>query len=191
MEKEKAGPSPQASPLAKSVRQSRTAGRMLIQGDPRVSTWEPPASPYGLLEEQLWEEPWRVLIACLLLNKTSAVSVRQVIWYLFRTFPNAAALANADVAVVATMVASLGLQKTRAPTLIRFSAEYLSRNWSHPEELHGIGKYGADAYFMFCRRDAWRQLCPCDKDLKKYWEFLKATDGQGQGLTRDAVPATV
>lgn len=43
--------------------------------DPRVALWEPPQSPYGLLEEQLFQDPWRLLVACLLLNKTSAVQV--------------------------------------------------------------------------------------------------------------------
>lgn len=41
---------------------------------------------------------------------------------------------------------------------------YLAQ-WHHPEDLHGIGKYGADAYFMFCRRDTWQRLQPTDKDL--------------------------
>lgn len=45
------------------------------QPDPRVALWEPPQSPFGLLEEQLFQDPWRLLVACLLLNKTSAVQV--------------------------------------------------------------------------------------------------------------------
>jgi len=46
-----------------------------LEGDPRVSVWEPPQSPFGLIEEQLFSNPWKLLIACILLNKTSVVQV--------------------------------------------------------------------------------------------------------------------
>lgn len=41
-----------------------------------MSLWEPPQSPYGLIEEQLFGDPWRLLVACILLNKTSIVQAR-------------------------------------------------------------------------------------------------------------------
>jgi hypothetical protein len=34
--------------------------------------WAPPRSPYSLIEEWLWNQPWRMLVACILLNKTTA-----------------------------------------------------------------------------------------------------------------------
>ena len=54
-------------------------------------------------------------------------------------------------------------------------------------ELHGIGQYAADAYFMFCRGD-WREVQPADKDLLKYSKWLHETDGLGNGLERDKIP---
>ena len=62
--------------------------------------------------------------------------------------------------------------------------------WRNPAELHGVGQYGADAYFMFCR-GAWRALAPADKDLARYHAWLAATGGEGTGLARDAVVPTV
>ena len=44
-------------------------------GDPRVSVYEAPASPFGLIEEQLYDDPWKLLVACILLNKTSIAQV--------------------------------------------------------------------------------------------------------------------
>ncbi len=44
----------------------------------QVAVWEPPASPFGLIEEQLYPDPWKLLLACLLLNKTTAQAVRKV-----------------------------------------------------------------------------------------------------------------
>lgn len=53
----------------------RKKGKEDFKGDPRVSLWEPPQSPYGLIEEQLFTNPWKLLVACILLNKTSVVQV--------------------------------------------------------------------------------------------------------------------
>ena len=56
---------------------SAQAGAAGLQaaGDARVAVWEPPASPFGLIEEELYGDPWRLLTACILLNKTSITQV--------------------------------------------------------------------------------------------------------------------
>lgn len=59
--------------------------------------------------------------------------------------------------------------------------------WHAPEELHGIGKYGGDAYYIFCRGE-WAAVHPEDKDLLKYKQWMQSTGGQGSGLSRDPVP---
>lgn len=56
--------------------------------------------------------------------------------------------------------------------------------WQDPQELFGVGKYGSDAYMIFCR-GCWRDVHPNDKDLKRYHAWLVETDGQGEGLARD------
>ena len=86
--------------------------------------------------------------------------------------------------------------------------------WTSPVQLHGVGQYGADAYFMFCRGQ-WQQaskqimpieplalqlwivahcqqqralilqVTPADKDLLKYHNWLVETGGQGTGLQRE------
>ena len=43
--------------------------------DPRQALWHPPASPYGLIEEYLYQDPWKLLVACMLLNVTSGLQV--------------------------------------------------------------------------------------------------------------------
>jgi len=39
------------------------------------NTWVPPRSPCNLLQEDHWHDPWRVLVICMLLNKTSGAQV--------------------------------------------------------------------------------------------------------------------
>lgn len=43
------------------------------------NTWVPPRSPYNLLQENHYFDPWRVLIICMLLNRTTG---RQVLFIL-------------------------------------------------------------------------------------------------------------
>ena len=42
---------------------------------------------------------------------------------------------------------------------IQFTDEFLTKNWTYPEELHGIGKYGNDSYRIFCVNE-WKQVSP-------------------------------
>lgn len=36
--------------------------------------WLPPRSPYGLVQELLFHDPWKVLIASIFLNKTTGIT---------------------------------------------------------------------------------------------------------------------
>lgn len=52
---------------------ARTRAFLQAGADPRQALWHPPASPYGLIEEVLYEDPWKLLVACMLLNVTSGL----------------------------------------------------------------------------------------------------------------------
>ncbi|KAG2487459.1 hypothetical protein HYH03_013882 [Edaphochlamys debaryana] len=157
--------------------------------DPRVATWAPPASPWGLVEECLFADPWRLLVACILLNRTTGGQVRRVLGPLWAAFPTPQALALADPRRLSAILRPLGLHNSRAARLRRFSEEYVRKQWTHPSQLHGVGPYAADAYAIFCRRDGWRGVQPSDKDLRRYRDWLEATGGQGSGLEREDVGA--
>lgn len=67
------------TPPAKRRRKVQTAiaeltppvGSRLLSG----VNWVPPVSPYGLIQEQLYQDSWKVLVACMLLNKTGGRQV--------------------------------------------------------------------------------------------------------------------
>lgn len=158
--------------------------------DPRQALWHPPASPYGLIEECLYQDPWKLLVACMLLNVTSGLQVRKVIWRLFDIWPTAEAAAGATddtLVIVEKLIQPLGLFRKRTIAIKRFSQEYLEAEWLDPIELHGIGQYASDAYFMFCRGH-WQDVDPSDKDLLRYQQWLHSTGGEGNGLERDVMP---
>lgn len=156
---------------------------VLPQSDPRQVLWEPPVSPYGLLEEELYADPWKLLVACMLLNKTSATQVRKVIWDLFNLCPTPAKAISVDTAEIQAIIQPLGLFRKRALAIQRLSEDYLYKEWNNPVELYGIGKYASDAYHIFCRGH-WKSIDPEDKDLRRYTDWLRTTGGLGTGLMR-------
>ncbi|KAL3184196.1 hypothetical protein MRX96_032312 [Rhipicephalus microplus] len=104
----------------------------------------PPRSPYNLVQEKLYQDPWKVLIATIFLNRTTGKAA----------------------------IPPLGLHRKRADIIQKFSEEYLTKEWRYPDELHGIGKYGNDSYRIFCVNE-WRKVKPNDHMLNKYHAWLK------------------
>lgn len=134
-------------------------------------------SPYSLLQEELWRHPWKVMIACIMLNQTGYKQVRGVIWDFFEKYPDALCAANADSKEMAELLKPLGLYNRRAKTIIRFSREFNSG--LALEDCYGIGKYALDSYKMFCGRSL--DVEPTDSKLKMYLEwahkYLEEHDG--------------
>lgn len=131
-----------------------------------------PTSPYGLIQEQVQDDPWRVFVVCIFCNLTKRVEAEPVMWQFFERWPNAAAAALADQEEVRLMIKDLGLGERRSKTLVRMSQEYLSWNSRDPGELYGIGEYATAAYKIFCEH-AWNQIPePRDGALKKYWKWI-------------------
>ena len=104
-----------------------------------------------------------------------------VLAQLLDAFPDAVVLSRADSAEVERLIRPLGLHRRRARTLIDFSAAFLKGVWRRPEELPGIGQYGADAFAIFCE-GRWRETLPHDHALHWYTEWLQVVDdGEGSG----------
>jgi len=148
--------------------------------------WMPPASPHGLLQEALYEDPWRVLVACVLLNKTRGEVVRRVVFDLFTLCPTAQKCVSTPLEDIMRIIEPLGLHK-RAEYIKRLSQQYIDDMWTHVGELCGCGKYACDAYSLFISGE-WRLVEPQDKELVKYKQFLLETGGMGLGLTRETLP---
>ncbi|XP_023285291.1 methyl-CpG-binding domain protein 4 [Seriola lalandi dorsalis] len=133
--------------------------------------WTPPRSPFNLVQETLFHDPWKLLVATIFLNKTSGKMAIPVLWQFFERYPSAEVTRQADWKPMSELMKPLGLYELRAKILIRFSDEYLTKQWRYPIELHGIGKYGNDSYRIFCVEE-WRQVTPEDHKLNKYHAWL-------------------
>uniref|UniRef100_UPI0037E96F07 methyl-CpG-binding domain protein 4 n=1 Tax=Semicossyphus pulcher TaxID=241346 RepID=UPI0037E96F07 len=133
--------------------------------------WTPPRSPYNLVQETLFHDPWKLLVATIFLNKTSGKMAIPVLWQFFERYPSAQVTREADWKPMSELIRPLGLYELRAKILVRFSDEYLTKQWRYPIELHGIGKYGNDSYRIFCVEE-WREVTPKDHMLNKYHAWL-------------------
>ncbi|XP_044108885.1 methyl-CpG-binding domain protein 4 isoform X2 [Neovison vison] len=121
--------------------------------------WTPPRSPFNLVQETLFHDPWKLLIATIFLNRTSGKMAIPVLWEFLEKYPSAEVARTADWRDVSELLKPLGLYDLRAKTIIKFSDEYLTKQWRYPIELHGIGKYGNDSYRIFCVNE-WKQVRP-------------------------------
>lgn len=125
-------------------------------------------SPFGLIQEELRADPWKLLIACVMLNLTNIVQVRPVINEFFKLYPDASTAALADESQLAELLRPLGLHNRRARTIIKLS-NAIQEEWSDVKRLPGVGKYAADSYRMFIEGSL--DVEPTDKKLRKYKEW--------------------
>lgn len=121
-----------------------------------------------LIQEKQCKEPWQVLVACVLLNKTRGGQVGKVLDELFEDYPVREALASARVEAVERIIAPLGLKK-RAAHIIEV-ARRMPDLPEDPEEqvkfvgeLPGCGPYAQDAWKMLIL--GWREFWPTDPAL--------------------------
>ncbi|XP_009954394.1 PREDICTED: methyl-CpG-binding domain protein 4 [Leptosomus discolor] len=133
--------------------------------------WTPPRSPFNLVQETLFHDPWKLLIATIFLNKTSGKMAIPVLWEFLKKYPSPEIARAADWKEMSELLKPLGLYELRAKTITKFSDEYLSKRWKYPIELHGIGKYGNDSYRIFCVNE-WKEVQPQDHKLNVYHAWL-------------------
>lgn len=128
-------------------------------------------SPFELLQEIYYSDPWKSQVCCILLNCTRRVQVDRVRDELFRTYPDALDMSNADPIELSRILQPLGFQNRRAKTLIRFSDDWTSKDWNHPRELHGIGEYAAASWDIFYENRL--DIEPKDGVLVKYLQWKR------------------
>jgi len=132
--------------------------------------WVPPVSPFGLIQEQLWPNEWRVLVACMMLNCTQRKQVEKVLPEFFRRWPDAESFVMCDVNEVARLCRPLGFANRRTNNLVNMSKRYVAGGWSHVSELPGIGLYASRAWEIICRGELGSSP-PNDHALKDYFTW--------------------
>jgi adenine-specific DNA glycosylase len=58
--------------------------------------WTPPKSPFKLVQETLFHDPWKLLISAIFLNRTAGGKAIPILWEFFRRYPTAEVTKDAD-----------------------------------------------------------------------------------------------
>lgn len=132
----------------------------------------PPRSPYGLIQEDLWPDQFKILVSCMLLNCTTRKSAEKVIPRLFEKYPDAASMASADPQELSEIIARLGFRARRTKNIISMAKAYLRKDWHHASELPGIGPYAAAAWEIFSLGVVPSE-CPGDHALTMWWKWYQ------------------
>lgn len=99
-----------------------------------------------------------------MLNQTSNLQVRRVIYRFFERWPTPESIVAEDPKIVSEEIKSLGFRNRRTETIQRFSSAWIKGG--DPLKMPGIGKYAADSYKIFILND--RTVSPTDKILQAY-----------------------
>jgi len=141
----------------------------------------PPRSPFGLIQEDLWPDEWKILVSCVMLNCTSRKQVEKVLPIFFRQWPDAISLLQADVNEISSVIKPLGFKDRRTKLLLNLANVY-SSNWTEIRSLPGIGEYAARAWEIFCKNKL-GDFAPSDHALVKYWNWRIENDQKENART--------
>jgi endonuclease III len=159
------------------------------------------ASPFGLLEELFSNDPWKLLLSTIFLNRTSRSQVDPILHHFLDKWPTASAAVEADLHEMSTLLKPLGLHHQRAAGIIQFSGDYLSllshgsvsctgdgSTFSLPVDaseskstrltredilrIFNCGEYAGDAFKIFIQKC--NDFVPTDAVLKVYVEYQRA-----------------
>ena len=118
-----------------------------------------------LLQEVYQDDPWKMLICCILLNLTHRRQVDKIRDKLFTRYPTATQMAFAADDELSEMLKPLGFYNKRAVTLKRMSLEYV-QGFTDVDTLYGVGKYATDSWEIFQNNNT--DVQPEDDVLKEY-----------------------
>ena len=117
-----------------------------------------PISPYNTRQEEYRDDPWKMLMACFMLNQTSHKQVDQIRHKFFERFPNAEAIILAEEKEIADMIKPLGFYNKRAKAWKDFCYQWINETSYHGgtylplptlEKMKGVGKYALDSWKVF------------------------------------------
>lgn len=109
-------------------------------------------SPLGLVQERVDRDlhyPWRVLVCCSFMTRTTKEQARPALSAFFAAYPTPQAFwKHTSSGTRPAFMQPLGLVDRRWRGLTRMTEDYLDR--ASPYECRGVGPYARDALDLFC-----------------------------------------
>ena len=100
----------------------------------------PPLSDktFGLMQEKLAHDPFRMLVATIFLNKTPGERAMPVFYQLMKRYPTVEALAKANVSDVTAIIQHLGFQNQRAHKCVALATKWHERPPTHGKRVRKL-----------------------------------------------------
>ena len=86
--------------------------------------WNPPKSPFNLVQESLFHNPWQLLIATIFLQRTKGEMAIPLIHKFFEKWPRPKDVLQAALNDIACLIQPIGLNKRRAFVIKKFTGNY-------------------------------------------------------------------
>lgn len=118
-----------------------------------------------LIQEDYLDNPWAMLVCCILLNQTNNKQVRPVLNSVFTYIPDARRASDCDPQILAGLIKSTGFQNVKSTRIIKLSKKWID-GFETVDELPGIGKYGRESWDIFVDRNF--DINPTDKKLSLF-----------------------
>lgn len=147
----------------------------------------PGESPLGIVQEKLERgqyHGWRVLVACICMDRVRGVKAEPVVEKVLKRWPKPTDLGGAS-GELEDVLRPLGLGAKRAKTLRAMSTAWEEGEWADPGDLPGVGAYALSAWGIFVDRVLPEEE-PADGWLAAYWRWAVAvsTPKIGNGSNR-------
>jgi endonuclease III-like uncharacterized protein len=130
-----------------------------------------------LIQEEYINDPWKMMVCCILLNQTNNKQVRPILSSLFEFIPNPQSAISCDKESLAAIIKTTGFQNIKASRIVKLSQKWLD-GFNCVSELPGIGKYGLDSWNIFIEGDL--TITTQDKKLAAYLEAINKLPIQEQ-----------
>ena len=122
-----------------------------------------------LIQEDYLDDPWKMMVCCILLNQTNNKQVRPILDPVFGLIPDANSAVGCNPDSLATIIKTTGFQNVKASRIKKFSEKWIE-GFNDIQELPGVGKYGKESWDIFV--NGRKDIDPTDKKLKKYLEDI-------------------
>lgn len=129
-------------------------------------------SPLLLAQEFVRKQPWRLLVVCILLNRTDGMKqVKPVLADFFDEWPTPERFIDAPPEDIRRFLKPLGFKNIRYDRLYDMSCDWLAGKRPPNDKLHGVGTYAIESYQIFV--GGYLVEDPHDKELKAYVKWAK------------------
>lgn len=122
-----------------------------------------------LIQHDYLDNPWKMVVCCILLNQTTNQQVRKVLDPLFELIPDPETCVEADPLKMAEIIRPTGFYNIKSSRIQKMSRKWLE-GFNDPRELPGIGKYAMESWDIFVNKKT--DFTPSDKKLKMYLDSL-------------------